>query len=367
MALRGDDSSRLFPTVALAVALILLQACSEQKQSTPETILNVKATKAETVDYRPRFSLTGQVTARNEARLSFEVGGQVTEVLADVGVHVEAGALLARLDPKQQNSDVASAEASVDSAQAQLAQSTAAFERQKSLLAGGFTTKSTYDNAAEAVDVAKGTLETAKAQLSIARKSVADTELKAQQAGIVSTRNIEVGQVVQATQTVFIVAVDGPRDAVFQVQEQVVAHMPEDPLIQIGLLSDPEVKTTGHVREVAPSIDPTTGTVQVKVALDQTPARMTLGEVVLGTAPVPGIQAFIIPWSAMMIDNGKPAVWTVDAASNTASLAPITVDRYETGRIIVRDGLKDGDLVVTEGAQLLRAGAKVNMSLEGAQ
>ncbi|MEI5680151.1 MULTISPECIES: efflux RND transporter periplasmic adaptor subunit [unclassified Mesorhizobium] len=367
MALRGDDSSRLFPTVAFAVALMLLQGCSEQKQSGPETILNVKAIEAETVDYRPRFALTGQVTARNEARLSFEVGGQVTEVLADVGVHVEAGALLARLDPKQQNSDVASAEAGVDAAQAQLAQSTAAFERQKSLLAGGFTTKSTYDNAAEAVDVAKGTLETNKAQLSIARKSVADTELKAQQAGIVSTRNIEVGQVVQATQTVFIVAVDGPRDAVFQVQEQVVAHMPEDPQVQISLLSDPEVKTTGHVREVAPSIDPTTGTVQVKVALDQTPARMTLGEVVLGTAPVPGIRAFVIPWSAMMIDNGKPAVWTVDAASNTAGLAPITVDRYETGRIIVRDGLKDGDLVVTEGAQLLRAGAKVSMSLEGAQ
>jgi RND family efflux transporter MFP subunit len=366
MALRGNDRNRLFLTGAFALVLSL-QGCSEQKQSAPETTIDVKAIKAETVDYRPRFALAGQVKARNEARLSFEVSGQVTEVLADVGVHVEAGALIARLDPKQQNSDVSSAQASVDAAKAQLDQSNAAFERQRSLLRGGFTTKSTYDNAAEAVDVAKGKLDTANTQLSIARKSVADTELKAQQAGIVTSRNIEVGQVVQATQTAFIVAVDGPRDAVFQVQEQVVAHMPEDPLIQISLLSDPDVRTTGHVREVAPSIDPTTGTVEVKVGLDQTPPRMTLGEVVLGTAPVPGVRAFVIPWSAMMIDNGKPAVWTVDAASNTARIAPVTIDRYNTGQIIVRDGLKDGDLVVTEGAQFLRAGAKVNMSLEDAR
>jgi len=86
-------------------------------------------------DYAPRTSLTGVIAARTLNNLSFRVGGRVAERLVDVGQHVDKGAVLARIDPQEQQSDLRSAQADLDAAQAQLTQSAAAFERQKTLLA----------------------------------------------------------------------------------------------------------------------------------------------------------------------------------------------------------------------------------------
>ncbi|WP_163595045.1 HlyD family efflux transporter periplasmic adaptor subunit, partial [Klebsiella pneumoniae] len=86
-------------------------------------------------------------------------------------------------------------------------------------------------------------------------------------------------QVVQAAQTVFTVAEDGDRDAVFNVQETLVAgvHGSTPPPVAVALLADPKVTAQGTVREIAPVVDPASGSVRVKVALPATPAAMPLG------------------------------------------------------------------------------------------
>ena len=95
----------------------------------------------------------------------------------------------------------------------------ATFDRQSYLLSSGFTTRVAYDQAQEQLRTAQSTLKSAKAELGTAREALGDTELHARAAGVITARSLEVGQVVQAAQSVFTLAQDGERDAVFDVPE----------------------------------------------------------------------------------------------------------------------------------------------------
>jgi multidrug efflux pump subunit AcrA (membrane-fusion protein) len=110
----------------------------------------------------------------------------------------------------------------------------------------------------------------------------------------------------------------------------------------------------GTVREVSPTVDASTGTVRVKVGIEDAPAAMTLGAAVVGESRLRPCSLVIIPWSALSSTNGQPAVWTVDPQTRTASLKPIAIEAYETGKVVVREGLQPGDIIVTAGAQVLR-------------
>lgn len=303
--------------------------------------------------------LTGVVSARVTGNLAFRTAGRVIERRAEVGQHVAKGDVLARLDPTEQQADIAAAQASVDSANAQLTQATANFNRQKELLPKGLTSRRVYDQAQESLLVAEGTLAAATAALANARENLSFTELRATADGIVTSRSVEVSQTVQAAQTAFTIAEDGDRDAVFNVPEIVVASEHAVPPIALRLLSDPDLKATGRIREVSPVLDPKTSSVRVKVEIPDTPAAMTLGAAVIGSVTGPPEEVIALPWSALTSLDGRPSVWVVDAESLMVALKPIEVAAYEDGSVLVREGLEPGERVVVAGAQLLSTGQVV--------
>ena len=209
-----------------------------------------------------------------------------------------ADQVLARLDPQQQQATVTAAEAAVQAAEAVLRQATSTYERQKTLLAKGFTTKRDHDQAEEAYRTAQASLDAARAQLGTARDQLSYTVLRAGVPGVITARNAETGQVVQVAQSVFSIAQDGPRDAVFHVHELIFTHEPGDPAIELTLVSDPAVKAKGTVREVSPTVDASSGTVRVKVGIEHPPAAMTLGAAVIGESRFQPCKLVVIPWSA---------------------------------------------------------------------
>jgi RND family efflux transporter MFP subunit len=267
---------------------------------------------------------------------------------------VTANQVLARLDPQEQQATVTAAEAAVRSAEAVLREATSTYQRQKALLAQGFTTKREHDQAEEAYRAARASLDTARAQLGTARDHLSDTVLRAGVAGVITARKSETGQVVQAAQTVFSIAQDGPRDGVFNVYESIFTHEPADPAIALTLVSNPAVKAKGTVREVSPTVDASNGTVRVKVGIEHPPAAMTLGAAVVGEGRFRSRKLVVVSWSALSTGSGQPAVWAVDPRTRTVSLKPIAIEGYETGKVLVREGLQPGEIVVTAGAQLLR-------------
>ncbi len=350
-----------------SLAVLALTSCEGETKPAETAKTPVRTQIAEFVDHRQTVTLTGEVVAHVQTNLSFRVSGQITEWLADVGSHVMAGEVLARIDPSEQKADVEAAEAAVRAAEAQVTQASASFERQKSLLAKNSTTQETFDQAQTALQTAQGSLDASKAMLGTARDALSYTELKADADGIVTVRNAETGQVVQAAQTMFSVARDGPRDVIFDVYESLLFEKPSEPKIQLALVSDPSVKTEGTISEISPTIDTATGTVRVKIAMDTTPDRMTLGAPVTGFASSTPAKMIILPWTSLSSLDGQPAVWVVDGKDSMVTRKPVKVASYETGRVLISEGIAKGETVVVEGAKMLRSGQSVDVIKELAQ
>ena len=339
----------------LAVALAAA-SCNRVTAMPPRPPLLVRTQTVRLEDYAPAIRLTGEIKARVQSDLSFRVSGRVIARDADVGQHVDAGAVLARIDPAEQQADLDAANAAVKGAEATLRQAQAAYDRQKSLIDLGYATRSAFDSAQQALRTAQGSLDQAVAQAGSAKDALSYSELRADRSGVVTARDIEVGQVAQAAQAAFTLAEDGPRDAVFNVFESVFFLRPAGDKIDLSLVSDPNVRAMGHVREVAPAVDPKTGTVRVKVEIENPPAAMSLGSAVIGSGAVAAQKVAVLPWSAAASKDGKLAVWILDPVAKAVSLRPVQAEAFEKERLLIRNGLAPGEIVVTEGEKFLFPG-----------
>jgi len=293
------------------------------------------------------------------------VGGRIVERLVNIGDHVDSGTLLARLDPTQEQADVSAAEANLSAAKAQARQAASTLERQQTLLDKGFTTRSSYDRAREQDETSKEAVAAAEAALEIARSNLTYTELHAESAGIITARNADVGEIIQPAYPMFTLARDGPRDALFEVDESMVLVPLANYDVRLSLVGNRDVTTTGEIREVAPSINTATGTINVKIGIDSPPSEMTLGSLVVGEADLTPEPAIRLPWTALGSIDGKASVWVVDPEALTVSQKQVDILSYESDFFYVRDGLNEGELVVTEGVKLITPGEKVSLENDG--
>jgi len=354
-AQRRRDHKRLV-ALGLICGAALLAGCDQQDRR-KDAKLPVKAQPVRFVPYAPKAALSGEVVARVQSELSFRVSGQIVERKVDVASHVQAGDELARLDPKLQEADVEGATAAVQAADAKLRQVAASFERQKKLIAQGWTTQRDYDQAEQEQRSAAAALDGAKAQLATARDQLAQTVLRAPSAGVITARTIEIGQVAQPGQSVFSLALDGPRDAVVNVQESLFAGGLGG-AVEVALVSDPAIGTTGEVREISPAVN-ATGAVRVKIHLLHPPPQLALGSTVRVALQAQARQMAVLPSSALYADGVAPAVWVLDPASRTVALRRIEIESYGNADVILRAGLRPGEWVVTSGVQLLRPAQQV--------
>jgi RND family efflux transporter MFP subunit len=351
---------RLIAALSVALTAATLSACKDRSVTSVKRAAFVRTETVRSQEQQTYVTLTGEVQARFRADLSFRTSGRVIARLVDVGAHVGASEVLARLDPTAQQADLDAATAAVAAAESQLRVAIATFERQKDLISHGFTTRPAFDRAQEGLRRAESSLEAAKAQLGIEKDALSYTELHARAAGLITARSIEIGQVVQAGQPAFTLAEDGDRDAVFDVYESIFFRdVPPGKKVGLTLVSDPDITAAGYVREVSPAVDPKSGTVRVKVAIENPPATMTLGSAVAGTVKWKPTAQITLPWTALMALGSKPAVWIVDPATQTVSLKPVVIDTYETEAFVIKSGLEPGERVVVDGGKLLSIGQPV--------
>lgn len=331
-------------------------------------LTTVHVVQVQKVAYSAQVMLTGVLAARVQKDLSFRTGGRILTRNFDVGDHVQAGDLMATLDSVYQRATLESMRASSEAAEAQLRQATATFDRQKTLLAGGFTTRRDYETAERTLKTATAAAFSAKEQIRIAEDALSFVELRADAPGIVTARNADVGEVVQTAQAVFGFAEDGLRDVVFEVNEAMLLRRVEGEMpITVSLADRPEVTATGIVRQVAPLVNTATGTIRVKVGLTTPVPDMKLGAPVVGTARPVSLQAVILPWTALSSLGDKPAVWVFDPKSRAINLRAVTTLAYETGRVILSGGLEAGESVVTSSSKQFRPGQIVEPMQEAAR
>ena len=212
--------------VIFGFAAMALAGCGEAAlPENPPTLVSTQVVAL--VSYAPTISLTGEIKARVQNDLSFRVSGRII-------ARQSMSAIMSRPIRCWRGSIRRSRMAEYGGRRSQPARrrSPASAGVVELRAAAGAARAGLHDpprtstRPHEAFRTAQGSVDSARAQLALARDQLSYTVLRAGVPGVITARNIEAGQVVQAAQTAFTLAQDGPRDAVFNVHESVFRARP---------------------------------------------------------------------------------------------------------------------------------------------
>jgi HlyD family secretion protein len=324
----------------------------------------------------------GTVGARVVSNVGFKVAGVLVDLAADHGDHVRSGTILARLDARDveaqlaaaragvslAEANIAKANADVESAQANLTNAQAISARRTELARSGYASKeeaqtteaamrvarANLDVAGSEVGVANAALEAAKAQVAFEQASLANDTLLAPYDALVVARNLNLGSMPVPGQAVFNLVDAQTIWVLGYVDERLAGPLKLGLEAEIVLRSRPTERLTGHVARIEIQSDPVNEERLVEIAFDIIPADIHLSEqaevfIVTGVLP----QAVLVPQTAVTgVSGGKGMVWTVEQgklAQRRVSLGPELAD----GRLPIVAGVPDGaDVVLTPWAGL---------------
>lgn len=352
---------------SMALSAVLLVACSKEEPAPPPAPRTVRVVRVEVNPLGATGQASGTIQSRYNANVGFLVSGRLIERPVDVGTLVKKGDILARLDPSDYQNKLTAAQSDVTAAQSVVAQAAPQELRLRNLLKQGFSTQANYDMALRNLNTAQASLQQAQANLQLAQNQLAYTTLKADSDGVISQTGADPGQVVNAGQMIVILSQLSAREAVFAVGEQAVARLPRDIVVHVSLQSDPTITAEGHIREISPTADPITGTYALRVSLADPPEAMRLGALVVGSVQMAGQNVAVIPTSALLQTANQPAVWVVDPAASVVHRRPVKMLQFDADNVTISEGLKEGDIVVTAGVNLLSEGEKVALPSQVAQ
>ena len=354
-------SRRVVHLCATALFLTTLVACSK-KEAPQEPLRSVKLVTVAGSELNVGGDYSGEVRARAESRLGFQVAGKLLQRPAEQGQRVSAGQLLALIDAQDYQLAAQAAAAQVLAAQSQRDLAAADFKRFEALKTQNFISGAELERRDTALKAADAALNQAKAQAQAQSNQAGYARLTASQSGVITGVDAEVGQVVSAGQPVVRLAHDGPRDAVFAVSEQLALGLKIGQSMTATLLSTGQ-PLKGKIRELAASADPVTRTYAVKLALDES-ALLPLGATVnVHAAPMSAGQTEVIklPTSALRQEGAGSAVWVLDEASMTVNLKPVQVGTVDGNQVVISGGLQAGQKVVSAGVHVLTPGQKVTV------
>lgn len=310
---------------------------------------------------------SADIRARTESRLSFRVGGKVTRRAVELGQRVKAGQLLVQVDPQDLRLGADAAKAALSAAEAQAAQATADLARFKELRAQGFISEAELERHTTAERAAQASLRQARAQAGVQLNQAGYASLTAGAAGVITSVDVEPGQVVGAGQPVLTLAQDGPRDVVFAVPEDM------GPTVRalVGKTAGIQVRRWGTtewapamVREVAGATDSLTRTLLVKADIGELQSELGQTAAVLVRTPTRIQGGIQLPLHALAQREGRSVVWVLDAQSMTVKPQPVVTGDVLGNVVLVAQGLKPGQEIVTAGVHALTPGQKVKRYVE---
>ena len=347
--------------VSLASVALLLAACSRPAPpEEPVRAVKVLTVGTDSVAWSREYA--GDVRAQVESRLGFRVGGKLVKRQAELGQHVQAGQVLAQLDPQDLRLAFDAARAQVAAAATSRNLAAADFKRYQALKEQNFISGAELERRESTLKAAQAQLEQAQSQLAVQGNQADYAVLTADVSGVVTAVEAEAGQVVPAGAPVVRIAADGVRDAVFSVPEDQVAAVKVGAPVGVRVWAQ-GAELAGRVREVAASGDPVTRTYPVKVAL-QSQNPPPLGATVsvrLQANQDAGPPVIKLPTSALRQEGAATTVWVLDKASMTVRAQPVQVATADGNEVVIGSGLAPGMQVVSAGVHVLAPGQKVTI------
>ena len=342
---------------AVPVCLVfLLAACGHEEP------VHINISPAMVVQPQPSAvasqSYPGEVRARFDPQLAFRIGGKVTQRLVDEGERVKVNQPLAELDPQDVRLQLDATRAQVAAAKANLNLVRSERDRYKTLLERQMVSRSQFDNAENLYRAGEAKLQQLKAEQDVASNQASYAVVRAPQDGVIAQRQVEVGQVVAAGQTVFTLAADGDREVLISLPEQAFARFKIGLPVSVELWSQPGQRFSGRIRELSPAADPKSRTFAARIAFTAGKVPAELGQSARVFIQGEGARALSVPLSALSAENGAAYVWRV-GAGNKLEQVPVRVGPYGEKTVPVLEGLAPEDWIVSAGVHVLHQGQEV--------
>ena len=358
-------------TVALFAALatgLALAGCKKEEvaDKASEAVRPVKTITVAAAGETRVMRYSGSVRARVETALGFRVPGKIVARNVDIGARVEAGRVLARLDPTDLELALKTAEANVVAARSRVKVAEDSRARARALNTKGFVADANLDRAQLDADQATAALEATLSARDQAANQMAYADLVADAEGIVTDIRADVGQVVAAGTPVAVLARDGEKEVAIAVPEQDVVRFAKDQAVEVRFWADAELRLAGRVREIGGSADPASRTYAIRITLPPD-ARVRLGMTATVEARVPvAAGSVVIPVAALGGAPGAPRVWVLDEPTSSVQPRDVVLGPVAADGVRVLEGLKPGDRVVVAGVQFLTPGKKVSITTDAA-
>lgn len=395
-ALRIEDSARKTGTSAktarrvLYIIVILAVACGSAVAflNRPPEVEVAAVHRAQTVGPSTLLNASGYVTPRRRATIAAKITARVVEMLADEGMVVEVGQLLAQLDDTDAKKRLLAAKtardvavASVKNLEINLAGAERELKRQQRLRESGVASEQALDTAVTSTDslrarllMAREQVRSAEANIAIAKLDLDSCAVRAPFAGVVVSKDAQVGEMVSPisagggfTRTGIATIVDmSSLEVEVDVNESYIARVKPGQRVTATLDAYPEWRIPAKVRTVIPTADRKKATVKVRIAFDALDPRILpdMGVKVAFLADQPQKKSrskpsILVPKDAVREEGQKPIVYLVD--DNRVERRAVTIGDPRGDKIEIIAGLTDGDRVVTQGPSEMSDGQKVRI------
>ncbi len=369
-----DLHSGKWGAVAALAAVVSLAGCGQNNTyvAPPPPKVTVAVPVAQKVTRY--FEATGNAAAINSANLVARVSGFLKEIAYQDGMPVKQGTHLFTIEPEPYQLKLQQAQAAEAGAEATATQAQAEFDRQQELVSRQAASKAALDNATANRDSSKAKLLQAQADTKQARINLDYTRVIAPFDGIVTARQVSLGELVggSGTQVLATIVQLDPIYVNFNASERDVLHV-RDMLVkrkqtagdllgsevEVGLQTDPGFPHKGKLDYIAPTVNAATGTLAARAELPNTARLMLPGFFVRIRVPLEEAPALLVPSVALGADQAGRYLMIVDG-ENMVQQRKVTVGPAVGELAVIDSGLKPDERVIIAG--LLRAipGQKVD-------
>lgn len=354
----------------IAVTILFLSACGEEKKEDRISLRSVKSTVVtpSSGSYTRQFS--GLLRSSQESTISFKVSGTVQEIRVNVGDFVKKADVLATLDTSPYLLKRQQAEAALSRSEAEKQNSDATFSRTKRLYEDGNVSASDLDNARAAATSAKAALDSNMKSLELARLDLKYTNIISENDCAVGSIYVEEGENVTQGQPVFFMTCGDDVEVQLDIPESVIGDISRGMPVNVTFPALPGKTIKGSVRDVGATSVPGSTTFPVTVLItDKNQTRLTPGlsanvEMTI-LRPVrndSSSTSVVVPIFAVSEDPSGRFVYLLDIQSPTTAIArrqPVNIGDVRKEGIEIVSGVAPGDRIVTAGVSVLRDGLEV--------
>lgn len=347
---------RMVAVVSLGSLLI---ACSPEEPS--ERVPPLVKVKAFLSNSEERIrSYPGEVVARYQSELSFQVGGLLQARYVEVGDLIDPGQLLALLDARDYHLISENRQQLVAAAKADLARAQEDLKRIRALHKDSFMSKAELDAVVSRHSAARANLDALRAQHKESLNRQDYTALHSKHGGVITEVLVEAGEVLAVGQPVARLARRGGEEIVASIPETQISNIATGQRLNLRIWALDHLSVKGQIREIAPQADPQSRAFRVKISIIDPPPNLMLG--MSGYVDIPQQnRRGSIPAAALFDFEGQPAVFLVDSATHETRIALVELGAPEGDEVTIAEGLQEGQLVVVAGSNQIEAGQRVRL------